>query len=597
SMYSDGLKEMLAVSKEPIDMDGVLAFPNEKLLLEAFSRRVQEFDPDVITGWNFIDFDLKILRELFQKHRIPFNLGRNNSEGKLRIQSAFFRESDADLPGRAVLDGLHLIRSSFIRLQDYRLETAASKLLGESKSVAFANKGQEIDDMYKLDIKSLLRYNLKDAELVYRILYEKNLLDLAIELSMLTGMQLERVNASIASLDFLYISETRKLGKAVPCVNRNSTDERIKGGFVRDSTPGIYDYVSVLDFKSLYPSIMRTFNIDPLAFSPDGEIEAPNGARFRREKGILPRLIQELWEEREKAKKAKDSVKSFAVKTIMNSFFGVLASPNCRFFSLEMGNAITHFGQFFIKLAASKIEEQGYPVIYGDTDSVFVDTKAKSLEEARKTSQEIPVLLNKFYASYIQEKYGLKSYLELEYEKTFVRFLMPRIRGGEKGSKKRYAGMIKVDGKEKFEFVGLESVRRDWTDAAKEFQQKLLDLVFHKTDAGDFVRTFVADMKAGKYDDKLIYRKELQKPLHEYTKTTPPHVKAARQLKELDSTIISYVMTTAGPEPEQKRKHSLDYDHYIEKQLKPIADTILSFYDISFDDIVAGSTQKTLFSY
>ncbi len=175
---------------------------------------------------------------------------------------------------------------------------------------------------------------------------------------------------------------------------------------------------------------------------------------------------------------------------------------------------------------------------------------------------------------------------------------MPKIRGGEKGAKKRYAGLRKIDGKEKIDVVGLESVRSDWTEAAQIFQREILDRIFHKQEITDFVKKFIKDIRDGKYDDKLIYRKQIRKELEKYIRITPQHVFAARLLGDkFEGKIVEYCITTAGPEPKQKLKHKLDYDHYVNKQIKPIAEMILSFFNLDFDDLIEGSKQTKLFNY
>jgi len=175
--------------------------------------------------------------------------------------------------------------------------------------------------------------------------------------------------------------------------------------------------------------------------------------------------------------------------------------------------------------------------------------------------------------------------------------LMPTARGSDEGTKKRYAGLLIVDGKEKMSFTGMEFVRSDWTDLSKKFQTELFERVFKKEETSEYIRTFVENLKNGKYDDMLIYKKNINKPLSEYTKTTPPHVKAARQLKKLTSNQIQYIITTEGPEPIEKLKHKPDYEHYIDKQIKPIADTILSVSGQSFGDVMKGTRQTNLFGY
>ena len=154
------------------------------------------------------------------------------------------------------------------------------------------------------------------------------------------------------------------------------------------------------------------------------------------------------------------------------------------------------------------------------------------------------------------------------------------------------------DGKtEHLNIVGLETVRRDWTECAKEFQMTLLKRIFAKQEVASYIKKFVEEVKAGKHDALLVYRKALGKEVEEYTKTTPPHVKAARMLEKIDSNIIEYYITVNGPEPVQKLKSKIDYDHYIDKQLKPIADSILVFFNQAFDDVVYGKRQKSLFEY
>ena len=599
SLYRDDYKKVLIRSNGKLKNAEI--YGDESSMLQAFAKRIQELDPDIITGWNLVDFDLKKIEERFNHYKIPFQLGRAEWECKLRIETSFFKESKADFPGRMILDGLSILRSSFVKVEDYKLNTVASEILGDKKLIeSTINKGEEIDKLFKSNKQKLVDYNLKDAELVMRILEKTNTLNLKIERSLITGMQLDRIHASIASLDSLYLRELRKKGYVGQSNAFNPKLKPIRGAYVMESKPGIYDYVIVCDFKSLYSSIIRTFNIDPLRFVQKpgkDDIIATNGVGYKRKSGILPMLIQELWEKRDAAKKKKDAIASQALKTTMNSFWGALASPNCRYYNFDMAESITGFARFIIKKTMEEVGELGYEVIYGDTDSIFIKLDVKTNEEAEKSGNKIQEEVNRFFQKHIKENYELKSFLELQFDKTYARFLMPRVRGGETGAKKRYAGLAIKEGKEKIEFTGLEFVRRDWTDLSKKFQLELLDKIFHKQEVAAFIKKFVEDLKKGKYDDLLVYKKAIRKEMEGYTKTTPPHVKAARKLKELPSNIIHYVMTTDGPEPVQILKHKPDYEHYIDKQIKPLADSVLGFYGQKFDDVLRNSTQKTLFGF
>ncbi len=599
-MYSKNYKKVFLKAHKKVR--GAISLKTEEELLDSFREELLDFDPDIITGWNLIDFDFKYLKDKFKKYEIPFNLNRDNSISKLRIEKDFFRASKADFEGRVVLDGIELMKTSFIKVDDYKLNTAAKKVLGKGKLIETigVEKYDEIDSLYKWDLKKLVDYNLMDCKLVYDILYNGTLLDLTVQRSLITGMPLDRVSASIASLDSLYLPEARKKGLVCATSKFRIKDKPIKGGYVMESKPGIYDNTIILDFKSLYSSIIRTFNIDPASYSSRikiNSIKTPAKVYFKKEIGILPNIIQNLWEHREKARKDKNELARWAIKILMNSFFGVLANPNCRFFNQKIANSITLFGQEILKRTKEILEKEGYEVIYQDTDSNFVNSKLENYEDAVELGKKLEEKINLDFDKFVSKKYGVKSFLEMEFEKCYSRFLMPKVRSGTAGAKKRYAGLLRKESKEEIQFVGLEVMRSDWTQAAKEFQQELFNKIFHKEDPTKFINKYVKDLQGGKLDSKLMYIKSLRKNPEEYVKTTPPHVKAARKLKEIKTSKIEYFITTEGPEPKENLKHRIDYKHYIDKQIKPIANAVLEFYGITFKEVVEGKRQKSLFDF
>ena len=593
SIYTGEISETHLLSK---GANNAYCYDSEKELLNAFAARIKEIDPDVITGWNVIDFDLKVLRERFRANNLPFVLGRTSEECKVRVQADFFRESSADFNGRIIFDGISLLRQAFISFEDYKLDTVAEEVLGRKKIELEDDFWENFTDIIKEEPERVADYNLEDAKLAYEIVKEKKLIKFMVQKSLITGMQLDRVKASIAALDSLYIRKAKEAGYACPNSGYGAREERVKGAFVMDPKPGIYEYVAVMDFKSLYPSVMRTFNIDPIAFSKGGEIIAPNGASFANIDAILPQLIEILWKERDKAKKEGDSVKNNAIKVIMNSFYGVLANPTCRFYSLDMANAITGFARMIIKETSELIEKEGYEVIYGDTDSVFVDLKGdkKTISE---TGKKIASDINTHFNDKIKNEYKRNSLLELEFEKMFKVLIIPRLRGSEGGAKKRYAGLVVKNNKEYISVTGMEFVRRDWTELSKKVQMELLDRIFHKKEVATYLKDIIKQVREGKLDSLLLYKKAIRKDLMEYTKTTPPHVKAARQLPKLKSNIISYYITKNGPEPAEMLKSPIDYEHYIEKQIRPIAESILNLFDMDFDEVTKNSNQTTLSNF
>lgn len=593
-----GADRVLIVGPGPLR--GAECFPDEQALLRRFFVLLDEIDPDVLTGWNVVDFDLTVLQRLCRRHGIPFRLGRTDDEMTIQRDQGFTREARASVPGRMVLDGLALLRSAFIRLDDYKLETAAQAFLGKGKLMTGEGRGREITEAFHRDRQKLVDYNQRDADLVLEILAHQRLVELAISRSRLTGMQLDRVGASIASIDFLYLAELRRRGRVAPSVTEHP-NAMVAGGAVLDSVPGLFANILVFDFKSLYPSIIRTFNIDPLTYLPpdttappdEHVIRTPSGAAFRREPGILPQLVARLWDARDRARRGGDPLASQAIKILMNSLYGVLAATTCRFFSPAIANAITLTGQHLIHLAASEVRRLGSRVIYGDTDSLFVDMDEPDTGRAEARAEELRVAIGAMLVARLRADFGVESHLELEYEKCYRRFFMPEVRQGTAGSKKRYAGLL-GESPGRIEFVGLEAVRRDWTPLAKRFQRELVDRVFHDRPVDDFVRDFVVALRAGELDDLLVYKKAVRKSLGDYTKTTPAHVKAARKQSGPPSRIVEYVMTDAGPEPADGRQGRLDYEHYLEKQLEPIAEALLRFVDIHFADLIGRPRQLEL---
>ncbi|MFH1802853.1 MAG: DNA polymerase II [archaeon] len=584
---------------------------DEEECLKKFKQELLKLDPDIITGWNVIDFDFAYLRDAFKRNKILFDIGRTNDQPKLRIESGFFRSSSIDIPGRQVLDGLNLIKDPFIKeaptikfadFASLTLEDVSQALIGKGKLLKGKGRPEEIEQLYKENtVKSqqkLVEYNLLDCELVYEMLEKTKIIDLAIERSQLTGLTLDRLSGSIVAFDSLYIREAKKHGLISPSNIYKQKEERITGGYVYSAKPGLYKNVLVLDFKSLYASIIRTFNIDPASFlekEEKGCIKAPNGACFKNQDGILPIVLEKLHNAREKAKKENRELSNHAIKVIILSFWGVIASPNLRYFNLDMANAITNFAQFITKLTAKEIEKMGYRTIYSDTDSVFVETKLPKTK-ANALGNEIAERINNFYKDYIKKDYNRKSFLELEFEKQYLAMIIPKVRGkGETAAKKRYAGLKEVNGKEEIEVVGLEAIRGDWTEAAQEFQIQLLDKLFHDQPIQKFIRDYLKKIRSGKLNEKLIYRKSIRKDLSEYTKTTPSHVKAARKLPKLESNVIEYYITIDGPEPIQKHKSKIDYEHYVEKQIKPIAEQILVLFNEKFEDVAQNSKQTKLF--
>ncbi|WP_050932128.1 DNA polymerase II [Vibrio harveyi] len=581
---------------------------DEKALLDALIAWFKQFDPDVIVGWNVIDFDFRLLHKRAEWHNMKLILGRADQPSFFR-SSAQSQQGFISIPGRVVLDGIDTLKTATYHFRSWSLESVSQELLGEGKEIHNVHdRMDEINRMYRSDKPSLAKYNLQDCVLVNKIFDHTHLLDFAIERSRLTGVELDRVGGSVAAFTNLYLPQIHRAGYVAPNLHPENWIAS-PGGYVMDSIPNLYDSVLVLDFKSLYPSIIRSFLIDPMGLveglqleigkAEDEAVPGFRGGQFHRSKHFLPEMIEKLWAARDVAKKNNEKAFSQAIKIIMNSFYGVLGSSGCRFFDTRLASSITMRGHEIMKQTKVLIEAKGYQVIYGDTDSTFVSLNGPySQADADKIGNELVDYINQWWGDHLRDEYNLNSILELEYETHYRKFLMPTIRGAETGSKKRYAGLIGEGEKERIIFKGLESARTDWTPLAQRFQNTLYQMIFHGEDPSDYVREMVEKTNSGEFDDQLVYQKRLRRKLHEYQKNIPPQVRAARLADDINAKLgrplqyqnrgrIEYLITVNGPEPHEYRNSPIDYQHYIDKQLKPIADAILPFIGTDFEQLSA----------
>lgn len=569
-------------------------FEEEKVLIENFFEYFHQEDPDFIIGWHVVGFDLLFIKKRCEQLNISFNLGRRKSA--ITIREREDRNYFVFIPGRVVLDGPFTLRSAFYTFEDYKLETVAQKLLGTGKLITpEQNKVNEIEKLFICDKKKLAEYNIEDAVLVSEIFKKTGLIELCITRAKLSGLLIDQLNMMTAAFDHFYLPRIHRKGYVAPNVKDLITTSHAAGGHVIEPEPGIYNNVCVLDFKSLYPSIIRTFSIDPYSLLKNeiNTLLTPNGFKFSRSEHILPEFIQQLLEKRSEAKKNSDKYLSQAIKILMNSFYGVMGSYGCRFYHHSLPSAITGTGQWLLIQSKIFLETKEYKVVYGDTDSLFVQLPENKNLEPLTEGKNIEKLLNEYWIERLNKEFSLNSFLEIEFEKHYKILVLTQARSGEAGAKKRYAGWIKNNNEDKIEFVGMESVRSDWTKLSKDFQNELYRRFFNEMEIHSWMRKVVDDLKRGKFDDNLIYKKQLRKNVEHYVKNIPPHVKAAKMINQKRGSVY-YFITKEGPIPASLKPKDIDYEHYIEKQIAPVADSLLTLLGESFDKIV-NSNQYEMF--
>jgi DNA polymerase-2 len=570
--------------------DSIKYVDDEAALLAFFLGTVAEADPDVIIGWHVIGFDLSFLERRGRELGIPLRIGRGG--GLLRMVERPGSLPIVNLDGRLVIDGPPALRGAFHKFSDWRLETVARELLGRGKDIDAHGSGkvEEIERRFREDKDALARYNLEDAVLVTEIFQRTGVLEQLVTRSLITGLPVDQVHRSVAAFDRFFLPRLHRKGYVAPNQSDISAGAPAPGGKVFSGGAGLFEDVAVLDFKSLYPTIIRTFHIDPYSLIKAAEhpLDTPAGIQFSRSEHILPAYLGELMTRRARARSDSDAPLAQAVKILMNSMYGVMGSTGCRFYRSELPTAITGIGRWILDTTTERLEAWGYKVLYGDTDSVFVKLKTEERQNADGAGGILAARVDQYFRETIQKKYGVPSLLELQYEKRYVRLFLPQMRtGAGEAAVKRYAGLL-PDGT--LEIKGMEFVRSDSTPLARDFQYELFRRFFAGEDLKVWIRGMVERLRSGEFDDKLVYRRRLTRPARDY-RSPPPHVRVAMMLDpdgSADLREVAYVMTPAGPVPVEHCPLEIDYNHYIDKQLRSLADDVLALQGESFDAVVGG---------
>ncbi|MCZ6829108.1 MAG: DNA polymerase II, partial [Gammaproteobacteria bacterium] len=244
--------EKVFMRGEGASLPYVDSFATERELLQAFCDWIASYDPDVMIGWNVINFDFWFLQRLADKLRMRLPLGRDGRQPSWRDLDDDGERKTVNIPGRVVLDGIEVLRTATYRFESFSLENVSREMLGDGKLLHGSSRGEQIGELFREDKDYLAQYNLRDCELVWDIFEHARLLDFAVARSQMTGLNMDRLGGSVAAFDHLYLPRLHRAGFVAP----NASTEHLgsPGGFVLDSRPGIYEHVLVLDFKSLYPS-------------------------------------------------------------------------------------------------------------------------------------------------------------------------------------------------------------------------------------------------------------------------------------------------------------------------------------------------------
>jgi DNA polymerase I len=624
----------------------VRTFDSEERMLRSFLEYIDDTDPDVLTGWNFEDFDAPYLVNRLENLGLSYDrLSRVNE-----VWAGGW--GGPDVKGRVVFDLLYAYkRTQFTELESYRLDAVGEQELGVGKE----RYTGDIGDLWEQDPERLLEYNLRDVELCVELDRKQDIVAFWDEVRTFVGCKIEDAPTPGDAVD-MYVLHKVHGDFVLPSKGRQESEE-YEGGAVFDPITGVRENVTVLDLKSLYPMCMVTTNASPeTKVDPDaygGETyRAPNGTHFRKEPdGIIREMVDELLAEREEKKSLRnehdpdsESYDRFdrqqgAVKVIMNSLYGVLGWDRFRLYDKEMGAAVTATGREVIEHTESAANELGKDVIYGDTDSVMLELgDGVPKEDAIEQSFEIEEHINDSYDEFAREELNADEHrFQIEFEKLYRRFF-------QAGTKKRYAGhIVWKEGKDvdDIDITGFEYQRSDIAPITKEVQLEVITRIVRGEDieeVKDYVHDVIQRVQSGDVSlDEIGIPGGIGKKLDNYD-TDTAQVRGAKYanlllgtnftsgskpkrlyLKKVHPEFFRRMESEEGFDPqtdplygEFKRDHDVicfeyedqipeefqvDYEKMLDKTLKGPIERVLEALDISWEEVKSGQEQTGLGSF
>jgi len=567
---------------------------DDSRIIRDFVSYVRDYDPDIILGYNSNGFDWPYLVSRSKELGINLSISRINNQPE---QSVYGHWS---IIGRANVD-LYGLVEKIPEIKVKSLDRAAEYFGVMSRGDRVLIPGHRIheywDDTSRRDL--VLRYAADDVRSTYGL--GEKLLISAIQLSAISGVPLDHVSdASVgARVEWMIFYEAVRRGELAP--NREERPfETYRGAIVLEPRPGLHEEIAVLDFTSMYPSIMMKYNVSPdtLTEPPcdDCNVAPEVNYYFRRSpKGLYPSLLEVLVESRRRIRELMRrysendpewvllNERQRALKVMANAIYGYCGWLGARWYRREVAEAVTAWARSLLRRAVDYAKSLGLPIIYGDTDSLFV----RNIED--KVDQLI---------KYVEGTLGF----EIKIDRVYKRLIFTE-------AKKRYAGLT-IDGK--VDIVGFEAVRGDWAEIAKETQERVLELVLRGDVDGavKYVRNTVDRLRSGRFSiDDVIIWKTLDKSPSEY-KVLTPHLYAAKQLiaagyKVGKGDSVGYVIVRGGGKVAQRAKPyvlvkdlgEIDTDYYIEKQILPAALRILGVLGIRESQIRGEGGRGSILDY
>ncbi len=614
ALYSKNFKKVITRKNFQTSEDYIEFVKSEADLILRLKEVIEEFSPDIITGYFSDGFDFPEIKNRANKYKVKLDLGLDYSELKVSGREYLTTRIEGIVHVDVFSFIRRLMRTS-LKTDELTLNSVAFELLGERKHDVDILNLSKVWDKGGGELELYCKYNLHDARLAYHLCIK--LFSNMVELVKIVGLPLYDITRMSYSqlVEWYIIRQAAQVNELVanrPNYNQQNErmDKRIKGAFVYEPKPGLYKNIVVFDYRSLYPTIIASHNISVGTLNcsccEGQEIVPFEGDTYwfcKKRKGFLSNIIEDLITRRarikEILKKGEKNIfleaRSEVLKLLANSFYGYLGFAQARWYCLECAEATTAWGRYYIKDVISKAEKEKFNVLYSDTDSIFLTLDDKTKEDARNFVERI--------------NHDLPGLMELEYEGFYPSGIFVSTKFGGSGAKKKYA---LLDERGVLNIKGFETVRRNWSFIAKDVQKNVLDILLRERDAEkalNYVRKIISDLKENLIPvDRVVIYTQLQKEIEDY-ESVGPHVAAAQKMKNKGlsvgpGTLIKFVVVKGRGKIRDKvkladeiKQKEYDADYYANHQIYPSVEKIFSVFGYTKEDLLSEDQQSRLGSF
>lgn len=612
AVYGKDFEKIICWKRFKTENKAIEFVNSEVELLERFVQLVDEYKPDILTGYFSDGFDLPYIRTRAKKYKIKIDLGLDHTDLQIHGKT----RTTAEIAGIVHVDIFRFIRQVVSRSLDtdsYSLDAVSAELLGDNKHGVDLEQLAYVWDNEPEKLGPYCEYNLHDSRLTYQL--TEKILPNIIELVKIIGQPLYDVNRMSFSqlVEWFVIKQAASFNEII--LNRPGFKQekerrlkRMKGAFVYEPTPGLYNDIIVFDYRSLYPTIIASHNISIGTLNCrccEGKSVAPTDGTQQywfctKKKGFVSTIIEDLITRRSRIKelikkKPDDQMllaRSEALKVLANSFYGYLAFSPARWYCFECGESTTAWGRHYIKKVIAAANEEKFRVLYSDTDSIFLQLEGRKKEDALRFMEKINL--------------ELPGLMELEDEGFYPAGLFVSVKKGESGAKKKYA---LLDDRGNVKIKGFETVRRNISVIAREMQKEVLNIILKEKDqekAAVYVRDVISDLRQHKIPtEKVVIATQLKKDIADY-ETVGPHVAAAKKMAANGvpvgpGTMVKFVVTKGSGNirdrvalPDDVKDNEYDAEYYINHQIIPNVERIFAALNKNIGDEVVPESQKDL---